>query len=257
MPFVEASSIRKINDTYYFIYSSHLMHELCYATSHYPDRGFVFGGTIVSSGDIGLEGRKARDRINVTGNNHGSIEQINGEWYVFYHRHTHNTSFSRQACAEKISVKDDGSITQVGITSCGLNGGPLAARGEYPAPVYSMLTDGKMKHMTVGHIRSPKLCMTDRNGKRFITNIKNGAIIGYKYFLFTGSVVLSVRVRGTGKGVFVVSMGLGGDSIGVIPVAAGREWESFSVRVALSGVYPLVFQFKGSGMVEFLSFSFE
>ena len=29
--FFEASSIRKVGDTYYFVYSSILMHELCYA----------------------------------------------------------------------------------------------------------------------------------------------------------------------------------------------------------------------------------
>lgn len=35
--FFEGASIRKIGDTYYFIYSSELNHELCYATSKYPD----------------------------------------------------------------------------------------------------------------------------------------------------------------------------------------------------------------------------
>lgn len=254
--FFEASSIRKINGTYYFIYSSHHMHELCYATSYYPDRDFVFGGTIISSGDIGLYGRKARDRINVTGNNHGSIEHINGEWYVFYHRHTHNATFSRQACAEKISIKEDGSIDQVGITSCGLNGGPLASRGEYPAPICSMLTDGKMKHMSVGKMRKPKPCMTDRNDERFITNIKNGVIIGYKYFKFNGAVELNLKIRGKGKGSFLIKTDLKGRRIGEIPVKPVSDWKSFGVQIDLSGEHPLILQFKGSGMIEFLSFSF-
>lgn len=34
--FLEASSMRKFNGTYYFIYSSYLSHELCYATSNSP-----------------------------------------------------------------------------------------------------------------------------------------------------------------------------------------------------------------------------
>jgi hypothetical protein len=254
--FFEGSSIRKIKDTYYFIYSSHLMHELCYATSKYPDKDFVFGGTIVSSGDIGLEGRKTKDRINATGNNHGSIEQINGEWYVFYHRHTHNSSFSRQTCAEKITIKEDGSIAQVGISSCGLNGGPLAARGEYPASIYSMLTDGKMKHMTVGQLRVSKPCMTDRNDERFITNIRNGVIIGYKYFMFNGAVELNLKIRGKGKGAFSIKTDLDGESIGEIPVKPGSEWKSFGIRIDISGEYPLILHYKGSGMVELLSFSF-
>ena len=55
-PFLEASSMRKFNGTYYFIYSSLNSHELCYATSDNPTEGFEFGGVLVSNGDIGLSG---------------------------------------------------------------------------------------------------------------------------------------------------------------------------------------------------------
>lgn len=58
--FFEASSIRKLNGKYYFVYSSHKSHELCYAVSNRPDNGFVYGGTIVSNGDIGLNGRECQ-----------------------------------------------------------------------------------------------------------------------------------------------------------------------------------------------------
>ena len=78
-PFFEASSIRKIGEKYYFIYSSWQNHELCYATSDYPDRDFVFGGTIVSNGDVGYQGRAEKDRLNMTGTTHGSIEH---QWSV-------------------------------------------------------------------------------------------------------------------------------------------------------------------------------
>lgn len=61
--FFEGASIRKIGDTYYFLYSSERNHELCYATSKYPDRGFVFGGTVVSNGDVGFLGRKIASTI--------------------------------------------------------------------------------------------------------------------------------------------------------------------------------------------------
>lgn len=77
--FFEGASIRKIGDTYYFIYSSELNHELCYATSKYPDKGFVYGRTIVSAGDIGFHGRKEKDSLNAIGTTHGSIEKINGQ----------------------------------------------------------------------------------------------------------------------------------------------------------------------------------
>jgi hypothetical protein len=89
--FFEASSMKKINGRYYFIYSTFNNHELCYATSNYPDKDFKYGGVIISNGDIGLKGRLPKDKLMRTGNNHGSIEKINGEWYIFYHRHTTKT----------------------------------------------------------------------------------------------------------------------------------------------------------------------
>lgn len=69
---------------------------------------------------MGLEGRCAKDALNCLGNTHGGIEYINGQWYVFYHRQTNRTQFSRQGCAEKISIDADGHIRQVPVTSCGL-----------------------------------------------------------------------------------------------------------------------------------------
>ena len=51
--FFEASSIRKMDGKYYFIYSPlPNTHLLCYATSDYPDREFVYGGVLVSNADI-------------------------------------------------------------------------------------------------------------------------------------------------------------------------------------------------------------
>lgn len=78
-PFFEGSSMRKVGKKYYFIYSSWQNHELCYATSDQPDRDFVFGGTIVSNGDIGYRGRDAQHKLNMTGTTHGSIIEINGQ----------------------------------------------------------------------------------------------------------------------------------------------------------------------------------
>lgn len=132
--FFEASSIRKIGQTYYFIYSSEVMHELCYATSSSPREGFKYGGVIVSNCDEHIDSYKPADmRVAPAGNNHGSIVQINDQWYIFYHRQTNGTWFSRQGCAEKIYVNPDGSIDQVPITSCGLNDGALEGKGEYSA----------------------------------------------------------------------------------------------------------------------------
>lgn len=133
--FYEASSMRKVGNTYYFIYSSINGHELCYATSDRPDDGFVYGGTILSNGDIYYNGRSEAEGLNYTGNNHGSIVKISGQWYIFYHRQINRHSFSRQACADKIVIDKDGCIKQVEMTSCGLNNGPLIGRGNILAHI--------------------------------------------------------------------------------------------------------------------------
>ena len=181
-PFFEGSSMRKVGKKYYFIYSSWQNHELCYATSDQPDRDFVFGRTIVSNGDIGYRGRDAQHKLNMTGTTHGSIIEINGQWYVFYHRLTHKSDYSRQACAEKIRILEDGSIPQAEMTSCGLNDGPLSAEGTYPAVIACNLTNGHMPHgsNSVFQISFPNV--THKGQERFIAEIEDHTLIGYKYF---------------------------------------------------------------------------
>ncbi len=196
-PFFEGSSMRKVFGKYYFIYSSWLNHELCYATSDYPDYGFTFGGTIVSNGDVGLNGRLHKDKLNMTGTTHGSIVEIANQWYVFYHRLTHKSDYSRQACGEPIEIQEDGSISQVEITSCGLNGGPLmAVDGErYPAVICCNLTNGHMPHgsNSIYTIEFPNV--TNIGEERFIAEIENGTLIGYKYFAFRDISDILVEAR--------------------------------------------------------------
>jgi hypothetical protein len=263
--FYEASSIRRINGLYYFIYSSQLSQELCFAVSKYPDRDFVFRGTIISNGDEGYQGRKPEDRLNMTANNHGSIEHIGGRWYVFYHRHTHNSTFSRQACAEPIVIQDDGSIPQVEVTSCGLNNGPLPAEGEYPAPIACNITNGRMPQATnrivnvdipfVTHGVNP----ADGQTERYIANIKDGTMIGYKYFAFDGPVTLTVKIRGEGTGELAISAG--SSPAGKIPVvlstASDTRWKDYSARIDAKGEKALYLFWSGEGRIELLSFRFE
>lgn len=131
-PFFEASSVRKINGKYYFIYSSTWMHELCWAVADEPLGEYRFGGVLVSNSDIGANGN--REALNYRGNTHGSVAQVNGKWYVFYHRQTNRHFFSRQACAEEIRF-DGERFYQAEVTSCGLNGGPLKDEGTYEARI--------------------------------------------------------------------------------------------------------------------------
>lgn len=145
------------------------MHELCYATSKNPTRDFVYGGVIVSNCDLHIDTYKPADMPTAYGaNNHGSIVQIGEDWYIFYHRHTNNTWYSRQGCAEKLQIMPDGSIPQVKITSCGLNGGPLEGKGEYPAYLAcNLFTDTPSVYVGEGNF--PRVMQDGRDGEVMAT----------------------------------------------------------------------------------------
>ncbi|MDE6318859.1 MAG: family 43 glycosylhydrolase, partial [Lachnospiraceae bacterium] len=203
--YFEAASIRKVGDTYYLIYSSVVMHELCYATSKSPTEGFVYGGVLVSNCDLHIDTYKPADMPMAYGaNNHGSMVEINDEWYIFYHRHTNGTWYSRQGCAEKLEILPDGRIPQVEITSCGLNGGPLIGKGEYPAYLACHLFTDEPS-MYVGGDAFPKIMQDGRDGDEepgYIANMKDGATAGFKYFSCEGIREIRIRTRAYGDGVY-------------------------------------------------------
>lgn len=93
------------------------------------------------------------------------------------------TSYSRQGCAEQIEILLDGSIPQVEMTSCGLNSGPLDAKGSYNATIACNLTNGNMSH--IGRKIKDVPYITNKESERYISNIGNETVIGYKYFDFT------------------------------------------------------------------------
>lgn len=255
--FYEASSIRKINGTYYFIYSDENSNMLCYATSQYPDREFVYRGILQSNGDVGLNGREGKDRLNMTANNHGSLECINGQWYVFYHRQTHNSTYSRQACAEPVTIETDGSIRQAECTSCGLNGGPLMAQGIYPSPIACNITNGHMPHATNRVVNADIPYITHGDNLRYITNIKQGTMICFKYFRFDGESRLAVMTRGPGSGQLIVSTDEAGQQmLGQIEISSTADWKCFDVQIHATGIQALYLHYQGNEYTELLDIQF-
>lgn len=232
--FFEASSIRKIGDVYYFIYSCESMRELCYATSKNPRKDFVYGGVLVS---------------NEGGNNHGSIVKIKDSWYVFYHRQTNGNWYSRQGCAEKIEILPDGSIPQVEMTSCGLNGAPLKGKGEYSAHIACSLYNRKENNFfTPGSY--PRLTQDGKDGDEIeghIENIRGGDTIGFKYFDFKDTKKITIITRGHCSGTFEVKTALDAPALAKIKVEFTNNWEKFSSPVDLScGKAPLYLAYCGN-----------
>lgn len=262
--YFEAASIRKRGDTYYFIYSSVVFHELCYATSLHPTRDFRYRGVIVSNADVGIDSYKPAERpMSYGGNNHGGMVQIGDESYIFYHRHTNGTNFSRQGCAEKIRFLEDGSIVQAEMTSCGLNGGALSGRGEYPAHIAcNLFCETRALYVASNAYmdnRFPKITQDGRDGDEeagYIANMMPGAVAGFKYFDCHGVKEVSIRVRGYCRGDFELRTSWDGPALARINVPDfATVWKDYSAPLSIpDGVHALYFAFVGQGNASLLSF---
>ncbi len=252
--FHEASSIRKKDGLYYLVYSSMLSHELCYAVSSRPDGDFRYGGTIVSNGDVGLG-----PAVCVTGTNHGGMVNILDKWYIFYHRQTHGTASSRQGCAQEIRFLPDGSIPQVEVTSCGLNGGPLEGGGTYSAAVSCHLTCRNMPEiMLFGQSfkdSMPYICEEDtaEGPVHMVRNFTDGCTIGWKYFDLNDLREISLSIRGAAQGTIAVYTALPGAGEAIasagLELSSGCEWQRLSIPLAVpvSGILPIYLRYNGVG----------
>lgn len=221
--FFEASSPRKVGDTYYLIYSPRRGSRLAYATAPSPIGPFTYRGYIIDNGvDY------------PAGNNHGSIACLNGQWYVFYHRMTNNTIMSRRACVERIEILPDGSIPPVEMTSLGFE----EALNPYkitPADIACVLKGGCF--------------VIERNiFDRAVARITSGCVMGYKYFDFgedfTGdSMTLALDIGGMGTNCQVRIMlddWENGKEIGVCEVGAASGVYKAKVK-PLTGRHAIYF----------------
>ena len=244
--FFEASSIRKIGDKYIFIYSRwtndgefglpSTNYTLAYAYSDAPLGPWTYGGTIIDA-----RGREIDENGNViasatvSGNTHGGICQIGGQWYIFYHRQTGLDEFARQAMVAPITVDiqgdkvyiSEGEYDSQGFSTEGLNPfevhsagiacwytGQKTAEHVWPKKIFfgSYVASG---YGTDDKYENPYAL---RNNHNQIVNNTDGSIVGYKYFNFT-----QTQGRNNLKLVLnIVPEGVGG----TITVMADRPWTS-------------------------------
>ena len=213
--FFEASSIRKIKDKYVFIYSRWTKngefglpdtnYTLAYAYSDNPLGPWTYGGTIIDG--RAREVNEKGDTIasaNVSGNTHGSICEIGGQWYVFYHRQTGLNEFARQAMVAPITVNvqegkggkveiSEGEYNSEGFALNGLNPlerhsagiacwytGPKVAEHEWPNNVFY----GSYVGASYGTDDKFDAPYDLRNNTNRVVNNTDGSIVGYKYFNF-------------------------------------------------------------------------
>lgn len=177
--FFEACSPRKINGTYYLIYSPRQGSRLAYATAKHPTGPFTYRGYLIDNG-VDFPG----------GNDHGSVCKIGDQWYIFYHRMTNNTIMSRRGAVERIELLADGSFTTATMTSLGFE---TALNPFCPLPADAAC------------VLKGDCYITEENVfERPIVNIKDGAVIGFKTFDFgvddsKTSLFLMVDTKGMGQ----------------------------------------------------------
>lgn len=213
--FFEASSMRKIKDKYVLIYSRYTgdgefglptsNYTLAYAYSNSPLGPFVYGGTIIDGRGRDVDNlARPIATATINGNTHGSICEINGQWWVFYHRQTGLDEFSRQAMVAPIEVQvtegihgkvyiSEGEYTSEGFATQGLNPfkrhsagitcyytGPKPAIHNWPNKTFfgSYVKPLRLERVPQG---DPYDLSVNHNP---VINNTDGSTIGYKYFNF-------------------------------------------------------------------------
>jgi arabinoxylan arabinofuranohydrolase len=232
--FHEGGYMVKRNGIYYFIYAHMGRGDMptCigYSTSKSPMGPFKYGGVIVDNDHC--------DPGNW--NNHGSIVEFKGKWYVLYHRATHNSVTMRKACIEPITFNADGSINEVEMTTQGA-AGPLNAVNKM---------DAERACLMYGNVRITA-CAADNEA---LTGIRDNDRAGYKYLDFGQGVdSLSIRVA-PGMDAGRIDIGLDniwGPSIGSVSVPGDgdrKTWITLSAGInAVHGVHAIWLRFSGKG----------
>lgn len=213
--FYEASSMRKIGDKYVLIYSRwskegewgmpRSNYTLAYAYSDNPLGPFTYGGTIIDARgrDTDTAGNPMATAT-PNGNTHGSILEINGKWWVFYHRQTGTDEYARQAMVAPIDVAASPgpggkvAITEGEYTSEGFETDGLDPLKRYPAAIASHFTGPTpaiQKYPRVEYsgpyfqpVYVENHAITDSYNDDIninpVVNNTSGSTIGYKYFNF-------------------------------------------------------------------------
>ena len=218
--FFEASSIRQVGNKYVMVFSGYSGKEyglgntnsaLRYAFGDSPLGPWRSGGVLVDSRGVvvGEDGGKLIT-TNAGHNTHGSLQEINGQWYVFYHRPPRGFGNARQAMVAPVKITWDkkpvakgGVVKITGYDPYAKNNEWVAAAADgntytgaevtsegfqiFGLPPYNYYSAGYDCFMYGPNSNN---WMQDNhdvwNNSMDLAGIQNGSIIGFKYFGFGG-----------------------------------------------------------------------
>jgi hypothetical protein len=215
--FFEASSIRQVGNKYVMVFSGYSGKEygldntnsaLRYAFGDSPLGPWRSGGVLVDSrGVVENEDGSHLITTNAGHNTHGSLQQINGQWYVFYHRPPRNFGYARQTMVAPVKITWDkkpvakgGKVTITAYDPYAKDnrwtaraadgteytGAEVTSEGFqiFGLPPYQYYSAGLACFM------SDQQWLQDQfdvwNNSMDLAGINNGGIVGFKYFGFGG-----------------------------------------------------------------------
>ncbi|MCQ2203772.1 MAG: hypothetical protein MJZ15_04945 [Bacteroidales bacterium] len=215
--FFEASSIRQVGNKYVMVFSGYSGPDyglgstnsaLRYAFGDSPLGPWRSGGVLVDSRGVvvGEDGSKLIT-TNAGHNTHGSLQQINGQWYVFYHRPPRGFGYARQAMVAPVKIEWDQKKVADGGTVRISGYDPFAKNEEWNATAsngdkytgaevtsegfqifglnpYQYYSAGYACYMTGNDWMQDSWDVWDNSMD--LAGITNKGIVGFKYFGFGG-----------------------------------------------------------------------
>lgn len=251
--FFEASSPRKILGKYVYLFSRRYEKPvpalgvftdnngfLSYRYSDSPLEGFVEGGDIsFNGGEILTDENGVGTMTYQWGNNHGSLMEVNGHWYIFYHRQTGTNEFSRQAMLEPVDVAlgKDGKLYIGQITY--EHGEPVSCRpvemtsqGAHinGLDAFKWISAGYACHIYGSKVRAYVQPVYEKNDdiSSPVVNITDGTTVGFRYLNFGANTPKTVTALLTATAPVRVSVRL--------DTYDGREIASFDCRAGVHTV---------------------
>ena len=218
--FFEASSIRQVGNKYVMVFSGYSGKEyglgntnsaLRYAYGDSPLGPWRSGGVLVDSRGVVLnEDGSKLITTNFAHNTHGSLQEINGQWYVFYHRPPRGFGNARQTMVAPVKITWDkkpvakgGKVTISGydpykkdnVWTAKASDGNEYTGAEVTSEGFQIFGLPPYNYYSAGYacfVFGPGSndWMQDNhdvwNNSMDLAGIQNGGIIGFKYFGFGG-----------------------------------------------------------------------
>lgn len=260
--FFEASSIRQVGNKYVMVFSGYSGPDyglgstnsaLRYAYGDSPLGPWRSGGVLVDSRGVVLnEDGSALTTTNFAHNTHGSLQEINGQWYVFYHRPPRGFGNARQAMVAPVKIEWDKKPVakggQVRITGYdpyvkGNEWSAKASNGDhytgaevtsegfqiFGLPPYQYYSAGIACYINDNNAMQDQRDVWDNSMD--LAGLKNGAIVGFKYFGFGG-------LDKEAKGCKAFEGTKKGDGTTVnVDLSYGVDNQAFKIHVMLDGPY--------------------